>query len=152
MTKVSAWFHQLSITKLGLLATTCTAPPPPWRHQEEAPVVIALDIPWSKLVGYPSSTTSRPWSPVMLRFKYFRRFRFMFQMFHLDIAKVDLRCCICCNDNICMLQAYVSSVSDVCFKCFIWMLHTLLWLYTHVSSVSYVSNLCCKCFIWMLQK
>ena len=50
----------------------------------------------------------------------------MFQVFHLDVAKEDLRCCICCNDNICMLQAYVSSVSvvsNVCFKCFIMLLH-----------------------------
>jgi hypothetical protein len=43
-----------------------------------------------------------------------------------------------------MLQACVSSasvVSDVCFKYFIWMLHMLLWLYTHVSNVSYVFRL-----------
>jgi hypothetical protein len=39
-----------------------------------------------------------------------------------------------------MLQAYVSSVSDVCFKCFICMFHILLWLYTYVSSI------CFKCF------
>jgi len=38
-------------------------------------------------------------------FKCFR------QMFHLDVAKVDLGCCICCNDNIRMLQS-------VCFECF----------------------------------
>jgi hypothetical protein len=43
-----------------------------------------------------------------------------------------------------MLQAYISSVScvsDVCFKCFIWILHMLQWLYTHVLSI------CFKCFI-----
>ena len=36
-----------------------------------------------------------------------------------------------------MLQAYISNVSpvsDVCCKCFMWMLHMLQWLYT-----------CCKC-------
>jgi hypothetical protein len=38
----------------------------------------------------------------------------MFQVFYLDVAKVDLSCCICCNDNIRMLQAYVSK----CFRCF----------------------------------
>jgi hypothetical protein len=32
----------------------------------------------------------------------------MFKVFHLDVVKVDLRCCICSNDN--MLQAYVLSV------------------------------------------
>jgi hypothetical protein len=47
-----------------------------------------------------------------------------------------------------MLQVYVSSVSgvlDVCFKCFIWMLHMLLCLYTYVSSI------CFECFRLMLQ-
>ena len=46
---------------------------------------------------------------------------FMFQVFHLNVAKVDMECCICCNGNICMLQAYVlivSCVSDVYFKMF----------------------------------
>jgi hypothetical protein len=41
------------------------------------------------------------------------RFRLMFQVFYLDVAKVDLRCCICCNDNIRMLQVYVLNVSGV---------------------------------------
>ena len=36
-------------------------------------------------------------------------------MFHPNIAKNDLGCC---NSNICMLQSYVSSVLDVCFKMF----------------------------------
>jgi hypothetical protein len=67
----------------------------------------------------------------------------MFQVFHLDVTKIDLRCFICCNDNIGMLEAYILSVlgvSDVCSKCFISMLHILLWLHMHVSSV------CLKCF------
>jgi hypothetical protein len=37
-----------------------------------------------------------------------------------------------------MLQAYVSSVSDVpevCCKCFMWMFYMLQWLYTYVASV-----------------
>jgi hypothetical protein len=55
-------------------------------------------------------------------FKCFICFRHMLQMFHLDIAKVDL------------------------------MLHMLLWLYTYVSSVSSISDVCCKCFIWMFEK
>jgi hypothetical protein len=37
------------------------------------------------------------------RVKCFMHFKLMFQVFHLDIAKVDLGCCICCNDNIRML-------------------------------------------------
>ena len=44
-----------------------------------------------------------------------------------------------------MLQVYVSdvlSISDVCCKCFIWMLHMLQWLYTYVASVY------SKCFIY----
>jgi hypothetical protein len=39
-----------------------------------------------------------------------------------------------------MLQACVSSVSDISnvyFKCFVWLLHILLWLYTYVSSVCF---------------
>jgi hypothetical protein len=54
-------------------------------------------------------------------FKCFRRFRLMFQTFHLDVAKVDQGCFICCNDNIHVFQVYVQNVSvilDVCFKCF----------------------------------
>jgi hypothetical protein len=43
-----------------------------------------------------------------------RHFRLMFQVFHLNVAKVDLGCCICCSDNIHMLQAYVF----MCFSCF----------------------------------
>jgi hypothetical protein len=67
----------------------------------------------------------RPWSwpPPTSCFKCFRCFRHMFHVFYLDVAKVYLRCC---NDNIRMLQAYISGVSNICFKCFIWMLHTLL--------------------------
>ena len=36
----------------------------------------------------------------------FRRSRLMFQVFDLDVVKVYLRCCICCNDNIHMLSVY----------------------------------------------
>jgi hypothetical protein len=44
----------------------------------------------------------------------------MSQVFHLDVAKVDLGYFICCNDNIRMFQAYVQCISVVlaCFKCF----------------------------------
>jgi hypothetical protein len=55
----------------------------------------------------------------------------MFQMFNLNVAKVNMRCCICCNGNINMLQAYVSYVSDVSFKCFIWMFRKLIWYCTY---------------------
>jgi hypothetical protein len=50
----------------------------------------------------------------------FQAFQALFQVFHLDIAKVDLRRCIGCNGIIRMLQAYVSTildVSEICFKC-----------------------------------
>jgi hypothetical protein len=63
----------------------------------------------------------------------------MFQLFYLDIVKVDLRCFICCNDNIRIFQVYVQSVlvvSDTCFKCF----HldvAYIALDTHVSSVCF---------------
>jgi hypothetical protein len=46
------------------------------------------------------------------------------QMFYLDVAFVAVTIQ-------CMLQAYVLTVSDICCKCFIWMLHMLQWLYTY---------------------
>jgi hypothetical protein len=52
--------------------------------------------------------------------KCFINFRRTLQVFYLDVAKVDLDVAYTC-----ILQAYVSSVlgiSDVCCKCFIWML------------------------------
>lgn len=79
----------------------------------------------------------------------FKCFRFFFKVFHLDVVKVDLDiayifkvfqqfnifilsvssgcyksrsgCCMRYNDEICLLQAYVSIVSEVCCRCFIWM-------------------------------
>jgi hypothetical protein len=48
-------------------------------------------------------------------------FFYMLQVLHLNVLKVDL------------------------------VLHMLLWLYTHVSSVSSVLDVCCKCFIWILK-
>jgi hypothetical protein len=50
----------------------------------------------------------------------FQVFYALFKVYHLDVAKLDLKCRICCSDNISILQTYVSSVSnvsDVCFKC-----------------------------------
>jgi hypothetical protein len=66
-----------------------------------------------------SSPLGRPWLPVTPCFKCFSCFRHMFQVFHLYVAKTDLDVAYVANDNIHMLQAYVLSVSDVCFKCFI---------------------------------
>jgi hypothetical protein len=69
----------------------------------------------------PHRPPGRAWPSATL---YFRRSRLMFQVFDLDVAKVYLRCCMCYNDNISMLQVYVfsvSGISDVCFKCFICM-------------------------------
>jgi hypothetical protein len=43
-------------------------------------------------------------------------------MFHLDVACVLSGCCICCNGYTRILQVYVSnvsSVSEVCCKCFV---------------------------------
>ena len=42
----------------------------------------------------------------------FECFRRMFQVFHLNVAKVDLDVAYTC-----MLQAYVSSVLYICCKC-----------------------------------
>jgi hypothetical protein len=76
--------------------------------------------------------------------KCFIFFRRTLQVFHLDVAKVDPDVAYTC-----MLQAYVSSVSDVsyvCCKCFVWMLymfcngykHVFLMFQTYVASVSIV--------------
>jgi len=69
----------------------------------------------------------------------FMRFRCMLHMFHLDVAKVDL--------VLYMLQVYVlnvSAISNVCCKCFIWILPMLQWLYM------YVTNVCSKCFTYFI--
>ena len=57
-------------------------------------------------------------------FKCFMCFIRMLQVFHLDVAEVDLD------------VAYVAMAIHACFKNIFLMF----------------SNLCCKCFIWMLQK
>ena len=55
-------------------------------------------------------------------------FRRMLQVFYLHVVKVDLDV-----SYPCMLQVYISSVSYVCCKCFIWMLH-MFAMATHVFS------------------
>jgi hypothetical protein len=42
---------------------------------------------------------------------------FKILLIRFDVVKIDLGCCICCNDNIHMLQTYVSSVSGVSSGC-----------------------------------
>jgi hypothetical protein len=69
----------------------------------------------------------------------------MFQVFHLDVAKVDMGCCTRCNAYIRMLQHYVSSILSGCCKSRSGMLRTLQCLYTHVAT------LCFKCFRCMFQ-
>jgi hypothetical protein len=72
------------------------------------------------------------------------------QVFHLDVAKVDLDVAYTC-----MLQAYVSSVSGVsytCCKCFIRMLHMFAMTFKCFPGVlqvfqTYIANVssgCCK--------
>jgi hypothetical protein len=83
----------------------------------------------------------------------------MFQVFHLDVAKVDLGCCICCIDNVRMLQAYASRVSDVCCKCFhldiskvdVGVAHIAMAIHTcfkcFVCFQTYVENVLSECFL-----
>ena len=57
--------------------------------------------------------------------KCFRCFRDMLQVFHKDVAKVDWDVAYAAMGYSRMFQMYVlnvSSISDVCCKCFIWML------------------------------
>jgi hypothetical protein len=64
-------------------------------------------------------------------FKCFRCFIRMLQVFHLDVAKIDL--------DVCVYNGF-QVFSGV-----------LLVFPTYVASVSAISGVCCKCFIWMLQ-
>jgi hypothetical protein len=52
-------------------------------------------------------------------FKYFRRFRGMLQLVHMDVAKVDWRCCTC----------------SVCCKCFRGILEVFQRFVQNISSV-----------------
>jgi hypothetical protein len=86
----------------------------------------------------------------------------VFQMFQRYVSSVSygycksrLGCCTCCNGYIRMSQEFVQnvlSVSDVCCKYFIWMLHTQacckrMFQVFH-TYVAYVSSICwlCTCF------
>jgi hypothetical protein len=99
--------------------------------------------PLTRTCSLPESSPGRLWPPGMLCFRCFKGFRLMFQVFHLTLANR--------SGMLHMLQSNVSSVpgvSDVCFKCFIWIFHMLQWLYTHVSSVYFKRF---TCFRLMLQ-
>jgi hypothetical protein len=146
-----------------VVATTCTTAGRRHRDRKErttpAPrcMLGSSRCPLTRACWLQQFPTGRPWSPTMPCFKCFRRFKLMFQVFHLGIAKVDVGCCICCNDNISMLQAYVSSVSHVFRRMFqvfhldiAYVAMTLPACFKHVFKVFH--TLCCKCFIWMLQK
>ena len=71
-------------------------------------------------------------------------FRLILQMFHLDIVKVDLDIAyVAMAIHTCfktMFQVF-HMFSDVCCKCFIWMLQV------YVPNVLSVSDICCNCFI-----
>jgi hypothetical protein len=67
----------------------------------------------------------------------------MFQVFNLNVAKVDLGCCIRCKCKIRMLQAYVWSVSYVCLIFHLDVSKVDL----HVAYVAIATRACFKCFI-----
>ena len=87
-------------------------------------------------------------------FQIFHLFQTMLQVFCLDVAKVDLD--VAC---ICMLQAYVLSVSYVCLQVFIWMFHmfTMIFkcflgvfasVFRRLFQVFHLSSfVCCNCCI-----
>jgi hypothetical protein len=73
-------------------------------------------------------------------------------VFHLDVAKVDMRYFICGNDNIHIFQAYVQSVSivsDACFKCFHLDVAYVCYGCTHMFQVFVF--MCFRCFRLNLQ-
>jgi hypothetical protein len=87
----------------------------------------------------------------------------MFQVFYLNVAKVNMRCC---NGNIRMMQAYVLIVSCVldvlfqissgCFKSSSSVAHVAMVIHAcfkHMFQVFHLSSdVCCICFIWTFQK
>jgi hypothetical protein len=82
----------------------------------------------------------------------FQMFRICCKCFNLDVAKVDLDVAY-----ICMLQTYVSSVLYTYCKCFIWMLHMFVMVFTcfckcfgHMFQVFHLSSfVCCNCCIYI---
>jgi hypothetical protein len=78
-------------------------------------------------------------------FKYFKCFRGILQVFYIDVAKVDMDVA---QRYVASVYSNVSSVLDVCCKCFVWMLHMFQWIYTYVTSVY---SKCFICFRRMLQ-
>jgi hypothetical protein len=61
-------------------------------------------------------------------FRVFQMFQTYVVIVYMDVAKADQETCTCCKCLRGMLQEFVenvSSVSDVCCKCFIWMLRML---------------------------
>jgi hypothetical protein len=79
----------------------------------------------------------------------------MLQVFYIDVAKVDWDVALVAKCFRCMLQTSIqkfSSVSEVCCKCFIWLLHIFQWLYTYVARVYSKYFICFRfiLFIWML--
>jgi hypothetical protein len=74
--------------------------------------------------------------------KCFICFRCMLQVFHLEVAKVDL-------DVACIYMQMFHVFSYLCCKCFIWMFAYIRNDYTHVFK--YFFGVFCKCFKRMLQ-
>jgi hypothetical protein len=102
-----------------------------------------------------------------IELRMFHAFRFMF---HLDVVCVFIRILYvfyldvaCCKGYTRMLKVYVSNVSsvlDVCYKCFIWMLHMAIYicckhlfimLHLFQTYIASVLSECCSCYIHMLQ-
>jgi hypothetical protein len=84
----------------------------------------------------------------------------VFQAFQTNVSsvssgccRVDLGCFICCNDNICMFQAYVQSVSvvsDACFLCFHLDVAYVCYGCTHMFQVFvFMCFRCCICLLWL---
>jgi hypothetical protein len=71
---------------------------------------------------------------------------------YLDVAYValaiDVLCCKCMFQMFQLFQTYIASVLPGCYIYCTGYTPTMLQVY--VSNISIVSNLCCKCFVWML--
>jgi hypothetical protein len=105
-------------------------------------------------VQTPTTEIDCPGSPYVANvcFRCFSRFKDTLQLFLMDVAEVDRRCCTCCICCKCfrgMLQAFVQNVSYVPdVRCKHFDLDVCICFHTYVAKTC---SICFICFRHMLQ-
>jgi hypothetical protein len=89
-------------------------------------------------------------------FKYFRRFRRLFQVFHLYVAKVDVDVTYvamikyaCCKRMFQCFRRMLQTFFSRCFKCRYWCCTCCKWLYMHVSIACFKYFICLRHILHM---